>query len=233
MAVIEIDNYDNVCVRQPDHEIVGVDKQYISDKNTTYCIKEGVKCEDKEQYKYMNEDNGIIFCNLDGTPISNFHVKIGSYKNMYVYKGESETEQLVHIETSKMITEDVQSYHVRFLNTATNKSEQLEMHFSRSNQCYYIYCNKDKDNESLIGTVKIEITRYIKKEYKIEISPMVDRLFLLSIISLIVKLETKKGINTNETNKSVDSFSNCVFVGIAVIFIVAIFIIIMAAGLKD
>ncbi|OUM62011.1 hypothetical protein PIROE2DRAFT_11832 [Piromyces sp. E2] len=105
MAVIQIDNYNNDCVRQPDHVIVAVEKQYIT--NTSYCVKEDDKCmsiidnKGNEQFKCMKKDDRIVICNLEDIPILNSFVYYIAYRNMYVYKGESETEQLVHIKMSK------------------------------------------------------------------------------------------------------------------------------------
>ncbi|OUM62010.1 hypothetical protein PIROE2DRAFT_62172 [Piromyces sp. E2] len=236
MAVIQIDNYDNV--RQPDHEIAVVGKQYVTSNNTSLCIKfealTVVDHEGNEQYKFLQKGDGVLICNLDGTPILNCYAKQGTYRNMYVYKGEGETDQLVHIETSKVISKDIQSYLINILNIARNESEQLEMHYNKSNQCYYIYSNKDKANESLIGIIKKEITRRLEKEYKIEIAPMVDRMLLLSIGGVIVRLDFKKSSKNevHQEDEKANCFGACCFIAIACIGIAVMFFIFIGMSMK-
>jgi len=123
-------------------------------------------------------------------------------KKMYVYKGKSKAEQLATVETTKKITNNIQIYHIHIFNIVSNEIEELEMHYNRVTQCYYIYCNKDKENETIIGTIKMN--KIERKEFKVEISPMVDTMLLISLGAIVVRLDTIKEIDKNKKTNNLN-----------------------------
>jgi len=220
MTVIHINNLNEIqttCtvgsneeyyIGIPDHEIVAVDKQYVSNKPNIYCLKEGSKMynarikmtdcntmnivdsEGNEQFMCIKKDRDrVIIYNKDNTPILNTFVN-DDFKKMYIYKGENETEKLVTIETSSQITNDIQKCRIHFHNIASNENEELEMRYSKSTLCNYIYCNKGKANETIIGAIKVD--NRLKNECTVEISPMVDTMLLLSLSTVVVNFLTVK-----------------------------------------
>ena len=194
----------------PDHEVVAVDKKYISNKHIIYCIKEDLKSfnpetnmmqcdtlkitdnDGYEQYNCRIEGNKVFIYDRDGIPIINSFDINRNYQNMSIFRGEGITDQIASIETTSKITDDIQIYHVKFFNTASNENEELVMCYNKLNHYNYIYCNKGKVNETIIGTIKMD--KKFKSEYKVEISPMVDTMLLLGLGTLVVRLSTIKKI---------------------------------------
>jgi len=200
----------------PDHEIVAIDKKYVSNKHIIYCIKEDLKSFDPatnmmqcdtlkitdddgyEQYNCKIEGNKAFIYNKDGTPIVNSFDFNSNYQNMCIYRGEGITDQIATIKTKNKVTDDIQIYRVQFFNITSNKNEELVMRYNKLNHYHYIYCNKDKENENIIGTIKVN--KKLKKEYKVEISPMVDTILLLSLGTLVVRLFTIKKMYNRRKN---------------------------------
>jgi len=158
----------------------------MMDSNTMNIIDN----EGNEQFQCMKKDRDkVIIYNKDGTPILNTFIS-DNFKKMYIYKGENETEKLATIETTDKITNANQKCRIQFFNIANNENEELEMHYNKSTLCNYIYCNKGKANETVIGTIKVD--EGSRNECKVEISPMVDTMLLLSLGTVVVNFVTVK-----------------------------------------
>ncbi|ORX76065.1 hypothetical protein BCR32DRAFT_329534 [Anaeromyces robustus] len=195
-------NY-NDFINIPDHEIVIIDRKYVTNKHIKYCLREGfssfsnhtiviLDSERKEQFNCKEKNNQVILYDIDNCPILNAYGEINNYNKTYIYKDAKDDVVYASIECPAKITDDIRNYSINILNKANNKREELEMRFNKFRGYYCVYCNKGKDNEVMIGTIRKSNTSSMK--YSIEIAPMVDYMFMLSLGILIIRFETIKRI---------------------------------------
>jgi len=226
-------NHHNVNIN---HEIAVIDRYYVTNKPTFYYLKESIKMwtsdivdsEGSKQYsctsKNIKEKDKFIIYDIDDTPILNFYFDGNNYKKGYVCKGETRTEQLVTIEATSKLTDDIQSYRILIFNIITNENEELEMRFNKSTQCYYIYCNKGKEIETVIGT--ISMSKILRRDCTIKISPLIDTMLLISLGAIVVRLDNVKEMNKD---KKTLYFNKCIKFSKKTIYTI-LFILILIAG---
>jgi len=203
-----LEEYDNF-IDSPDHEVAVVGRNYVTNKHVIYRIKEGVQSVDShstldydtmeifddkdiKQFNCVKDGGRIYISNNDFETILNVSAEVDRCSKIHVFKDYSRTEHYATIETSSRVNDDIQIYRVSVFNIATQKHEVLEMRYNKFRRYYYIFCNKDEKKKVTIGTIKVEDKT--RKEYRIEIAPMVDYMLLLSFGILVSRLEHIKKI---------------------------------------
>jgi len=215
----------NELINIPDHEIVIIDKKYISNKHTKFFLKDrdeicerdshgNLKIHENDITDIFDVDNvdqfyckktkeRITLYDIENTPILNVIMK-SSRKEMCIYKGEDSTEMYATININLS-----QNYNISFLNKTNNETEVLEMRYDKQKKYYCIY-SKEGDKEVLIGTIKKLNTGRVRKRYTVEIAPMVDSMLLLGLGTIVVKIEKLKKEDNHNTDALLFAASFCV-----------------------
>ncbi|OUM58486.1 hypothetical protein PIROE2DRAFT_16229 [Piromyces sp. E2] len=206
----------NKLISIPDHEITIIDK-YVSTQHMKFYLKDRDEICERDSHGNLNiheNDTIDIFDNenvdqfyckktkekitifdIENTPIANVTTKLDANCLIYINKGEGNSEIYATIKVNDSLS-NCPKCKVFFMNKANNETEELEMRFEKHGKYYCIY-----SKEVLIGTIKKFDTGRIRKRYVVEIAPMVDFMFLLSLATLVVKIEKCKE-KKNETKKS-------------------------------
>jgi len=193
-------------INSPDHDIVNVDKKYITTCRTTFTIKKGFNQYNDNSIVILNNDNKEQFrCNKkwysDSTiirDVNNVSILASRYTfsiitqnddsqdSMYVNKiheritissGDSSDGKYGKINT--MYTLNKAGMNIRraeFENILSKKKEILEIRHYQYTPEYYVYCNVGEKNETMISKF-----RFHEKKYTIEVAPRVDYMYMLAI----------------------------------------------------
>ncbi|ORX80258.1 hypothetical protein BCR32DRAFT_300311 [Anaeromyces robustus] len=220
----------NDSINIPDHEIAVIDKKYVTNKHIKYCLRERLKINNKKLFKIIenetidildSEENEQFYCeknkeiitiyDTERTPIFNVNMEMKNNKEIYIYEGTNNSELCGTIKTSSKKNNAVLNYNISIFNKYNNENEELEMRFNKFRKYYSIYCNKGKDKEILIGIIKKLDT--VRKQYTVEIAPMVDYMFLLGLGTLLIILDIIKKKNHQNRIEYLNFFLNAAAIG--------------------
>jgi len=188
----------------PDHEIVAIKRSFLSKRHDTFCIREGfssfnnhvilvIDSEGKEVYTCKEKMTQVVLYDIDKTPILNACTSGLKYKEIFIYEGKKkESTPFAVMKTENDINNDIYVYKVHFLNKTTKVEEVIEARYDGFSKVYGVYINPKQPNETMICSIWRK--NKVSVNYEIEIAPMVDYMFMLSIATAFMRIESIKRI---------------------------------------
>jgi len=197
-AEVKFSNSINI----PDHEIVAIKRSFLSKRHDTFYIREGfssfnshvilvIDSEGKEVYTCKEKLSQVVLYDIDKTPILNAYTGGLKYKEIFIYEGKKkESTPFAVMKTENDINNDIYVYRISFLNKTINVEEVIEARYDGFSKVYGIYINPGQPNETLICTIWKKSK--VSVNYEIEIAPMVDYMFMLSLVTGFMRIESIK-----------------------------------------
>jgi len=196
------ENFTGIKVSTPKNDIYVLDNKFISDKNAVYYM-EGNRPVRSKFYIKDNKGKELYVCQYQlfsdgnfkdskGNNILSFKIKdhlFSKQSELNIKYGEN--DQNICCMLTRRIAFGYFKFYVEFYNKATERNEILDVQIKFNFKNCNIYYGKQKENGQLICSFSSPIK--LKYNFKIEIAPNVDHLFINALVFNLVQLiRTKK-----------------------------------------